>query len=115
MVIFIILLFAEFLYHLVTDFMKIAKGIAIPHNASVRILLFGIVFALDHSLGILLMTMYLTAFNITLNSLRGYGPGYLGRKANTDRLIRFIKINPVVLYLIINLLALTFYIYEKIS
>ena len=115
MVVLIILLFIEFLYHLVTDFTKITKGININHNAFVRILIFGIVLILDYSLGILLMTIYLTSFNITLNLLRGYSPKYLGRKAKTDRLIRFIKINPIVLYVIINLIALTLYLYEKVD
>lgn len=115
MVIFIILLFIEFLYHLVTDFTKIIKGININHNAFVRILIFGIVFILDYSLSILLMTIYLTSFNITLNLLRGYSSKYLGRKAKTDRLIRFMKINPIVLYVIINLIALTVYLYEKVD
>ena len=99
----IVLLFIEFCFHIINDTNKRRLDVYISHDAGIRIILLLIISFLDPYLAIFLSCLYLSSFNITFNLVNNKRIDYLGKEAITDKILRFIRINPVITYIVITL------------
>lgn len=97
----ITLIVLEFIAHFYTDITKYRRDQFISHSAGWRIMLFILLAIPLPTLVPLVMVLYLISFNILFNVANRKEPEYLGAKAITDRLLRFIRIKPTFTYLIL--------------
>lgn len=112
----ILLIAIDFVVHLTTDYVKITRDITVNHEPYIVVFLFfGLLYFDSIGLTLLAMSLYLSGFNVALNKLRGLDYNYLGKKAVTDRVLRYLRIKPTIQYIIYIALSLIIYVYEKID
>ena len=111
--IFIIALCFEFIYHLRNDFRKIKNDITINHLAFTRSVLFILIAIFKPYMVLGIASLYLIIFNMSLNWLRDLPLDYIGKKAFTDKLLRFVKIPVYLSYLILIFISTIIYLYGK--